>query len=192
MPNQKVCGFRLSDGTKCKRRCLAGEKRCRIKSHGMFATGPKSEAALQKRSLERSKTRLYARHLLGEQLTAYDAAHELLGSMDEELNLARANLDWAVARFAADPAGGVTTGSPVGDSGTCSIRPWVDVIREHQEIIRRLELVRSQLASDTGATSRGALYDLMQRLKSENPTDPVDEAPENFSDLGELVPGGRA
>lgn len=196
----RYCGYKLSDGTTCRNKPIKGKTFCGEANHGAASTGATTEEGKLANSEVSSETRLYARWLKPGALKAFNISREVLGTMDEELCLARANLDWAVEQWQENPKGGPTVSQSDGENGSATtIRLWTDLIREHQEIIRRLELVRQSLTSGGGATSRGALFDLLARIKEEEPdADKIEEpkkeaAPsEEERALAMEVPGGDA
>ena len=76
----RLCGARNRQGLPCRQPAMRGKTRCRY--HGGKSTGP------------RPKTHLYSRHLPEGVLDAFTDAD--IESLDEELRLAKAKLDWAV------------------------------------------------------------------------------------------------
>ncbi len=104
---------------------------------------------------------LYSRHLKPEQREAFDRAR--LGSLDDEIRLAKAKLDWATRKWAQDEDGGLVTMR--GEAEV--IRPWTDVVGEWEERVRRLELARQQLLSKGSGSGKGAIERLMERLRED-------------------------
>lgn len=91
-------------------------------------------------------TRLYARHLQPDELAAFDAAP--IGTLDHDIKLAKAHLDWAVKQWTADPLGGVVVFE--GDKDSKRIRLYSDLVREHQDCVRRLEEARAAILRTGG------------------------------------------
>lgn len=84
-------------------------------------------------------TRLYVRHMQPEQQEAFESAP--IDSLDEEIRAAKASLDWAYAKWAADPNGGqlIQTGK------FSKVRLWADLVQEHHDRVRKLVLARAKL-----------------------------------------------
>lgn len=131
---RKFCGAKNRQGVPCRNPPAHGSIRCRFHGGGKakFPPGDPRRGGVERR------TGLYARHLPPEQLEAFDAA--ALGNLDQEIRLAKANLDWAVQRWTEDPLGGVVTTR--GDKSITE-RLWVDIVREHGEHVRKLEAARA-------------------------------------------------
>jgi hypothetical protein len=87
---------------------------------------------------------LYRRHLHASEREAFDAA--AVDSIDDEIRLAKANLDAAVKAWAADPRGGVVQSR--GDS-VIRERLWFDIVREHVECVAKL--LRTRIAMGLGS-----------------------------------------
>ena len=110
-------------------------------------------------------SRLYVRHLQPEQTVVFDEARDLLGKLDQELCLARANLDQYVREHQLNFRGGTPVSVATGGGGV-SIVPHVEIILRHLDKIRLLELARKQLHEALGDDARGALRDLMDRIRT--------------------------
>lgn len=96
---------------------------------------------------------LYSRHLKPEQLEAWNAAAALKDTLDPEIQLARAKLDWAVAQWMADPTGGLHKSRSDGAKVISETWiPWVEVVRMHTENVAKLVETRSKhCKTDPGA-----------------------------------------
>ena len=84
---------------------------------------------------------LYIRHLKPELQEAFNAAK--LDSLDSEIRLAKAKLDWAVKQWQEDPLGGVVTNT----GAVCRIQTWDEIVRLHQESVARLTETRAKHCS---------------------------------------------
>lgn len=114
----------------CQQIALKGCTRCRHHG-GRQQNGSRSNGK------KHIKHGLYARHLTPELLAAFRAAK--IDSLDDEIRLAKAKLDWAVAQWMDDPTGGIkkreSTGGPTYSE---SWIPWVEIVRLHQDGLMRL------------------------------------------------------
>lgn len=141
----------LPDGTKTRR--------CRM--HG--GTNEALPAGDPRRGGRPTSTRLYTRHLQPDELDAYEQA--TAGGLDAEIKVAKAHLDWAIRQWAGKPSGGLAIAIKPG-SREVRIKPWIDVVGEHYDNVRRLELARAAIMNQV-------------------PTDETDLAPyEEFLKIG--------
>jgi hypothetical protein len=124
---RKRCGAKRKRGGHCTRWALKGADRCHM--HG----------GRQQRD---AKLRLYSRHLDEERAKVFEEAGNQIDSLDDEIRLAKTNLDWAVEKLQADPTGGIIVQD--GEKGT-RIRTWYDLCLEHMEKIRRLVHTKTDL-----------------------------------------------
>jgi len=111
-------------GKPCRMLPLRGASRCKF--HG-------GKQQLEPKGGPPIKHGLYARHLTPEMLEAFKAA--TVDTLDPEIRLAKAKLDWAVGKWVGDPDGGVITSD--GPRGT-GFLPWAEVVRMHQESVAKL------------------------------------------------------
>jgi len=89
-------------------------------------------------------SRLYQRHLQPPQIEAFQDAP--IGDLDNEIRLAKANLDEVVRRQQTNPGGGLVLSVTNTDgSKTVRFRPWFEIELEHLDKIRRLEETRAAL-----------------------------------------------
>lgn len=107
-------------------------------------------------------TGLYVRHLRTSILEGFQGARP--GTLDDEIRLAKALLDWAVEKFIANPTGGipihVSSDSSLPNSRkVVTFKPWTEVVAMHEDRVRRLEEARARITALGGAVG-GDLPDL--------------------------------
>jgi hypothetical protein len=103
---------------------------------------------------------LYRRHLRGEEAAAFDAAP--LGKLDDEIRLAKANLDAVVAKSREK---GAADGIVISRGKVTSYRLYTDIIQDHLDHIRRLEEGRRKLLDQSFDDAKGAVRALMDRIE---------------------------
>lgn len=142
LEQRRLCGARKKTGGTCgasplRRKDGTQTKRCRV--HG----GPNERAAPgdPMRPGRPPVLGLYSKFVLPEERDAYTRAP--VGTLDEEIRLAKAKLAWAQQQHRRDPNGG----TEVEYGGRTKIRLWADVVREHLDNVRKLELGRAQIDS---------------------------------------------
>jgi hypothetical protein len=120
-----ICGANKSRGRGiCRATPLKGASRCRF--HGG-------------RNQQKAKLNLYTRHLPADWSAAFSEAK--LGSLDEEIRLAKANLDKACEKLGVEPEGGITI-----QTGTVTrITTHFEVVLQHIEQVRKLVQARADL-----------------------------------------------
>jgi hypothetical protein len=97
-------------------------------------------------------TGLYARQIRDAQRRALLAdAPSILGTLDDELAVARTLLADALERYDQNPSGGITVsvGGTSGEGGRPSsvrVRAYADIVGELTDRVRKLELARERLA----------------------------------------------
>ena len=140
------CNARNRNGLPCRRRPTPGKRRCYYHGGAKGSGGPPT-------------TFLYRRHLPDEQRDVFDRA--VVDSLDDEIRLAKANLDTAVQSWSEDPHGGV-----IQSSGKEVIRErlWVDIVREHIETVRRLLEAKARISGEDHSEAKGALKQLMEQV----------------------------
>ncbi len=141
-----ICGAKNRSGGPCLRHPTPGSRRCHYHG-GAKAKIPRGDP---RQGGRKPTTGLYVRHLKPEQLEAHEMAKATVGSLDEELALARANLDWAVKRWSGRPGGGVL----VEKGRVTKIRLYADVVLEHIDRIRALEKARAEILKVAPPESR--------------------------------------
>ena len=88
---------------------------------------------------------LYVRHLREERVSAFHGAKP--GTLEGEIKLAKAMLDWATQQFELNPGGGQTVSVTTDEKGRrhVTIRPWSDIMLSHQDRVVRLEAAFSAM-----------------------------------------------
>ncbi len=120
----------------CRQWPLKGASRCKVHGGGSQL---QSRAGIKPKGGPPIKHGLYARHLPSGMLDAFRAAHT--DSLDQEIRLAKAKLDWAVQQWSDDPLGGVRKGETRDELGGLKSEtwiPWTELVRAHAETVNRL------------------------------------------------------
>jgi hypothetical protein len=114
-------------------------------------------------------TGYYSKYLREGMRLAYDDAQAVIGSLDDEIKVARAYLTWAIERHQENPAGGEAISVAKNtEGGTVRVRMrfYSDIVADLIDRIRRLELSREALKHGAGGDdSRGALRGFMDRVR---------------------------
>jgi hypothetical protein len=121
----------------------------RCKFHG--GTRQLTEPGDPKRGGRPPETFRYSRFMRSaEDRELYESARSALGSLDEELNLARTNLERFRRSREEQAKGGIPLS--VADGGkSVSVRPYQEIEADYLDLIRRLEEGRKKLLQSGGA-----------------------------------------
>jgi len=149
MPDAPRCGANKSRGRgECRGWCLKrpdGTYTQRCKFHG--GTKQLLEPGDPRRGGRPPTTFRYSTFMrTDEDRELYESARGALGSLDEELNLARTNLERFRRSRDEQAKGGIPLS--VSDGGkSVSVRPYAQIEAEYLDLIRRLEEGRKKLLS---------------------------------------------
>ncbi len=139
---------------------LKGVTRCKFHG-GRNQQKPKGGA--------RAKHHLYSRHLTPEMLEAWNAATP--DTLDPEIRLAKAKLDWAVQQWVDDPTGGLKKSRADGALTVSeSWVPWSEVVRLHAANVAKLIETRDKHCKvDPGARPLATYKAWMKKRQGQRP-----------------------
>ena len=111
-------------------------------------------------------------------------------TLDDEIRLARAKLDWAVAQWVADPKGGAPVYLRTSDGGRqVRVRLWSDVVGEHLNTVRKLFVARAKFQHATSPEDDLMQYDVWlaqkERDRQEDLKDDVAATPKKRKGRGQ-------
>lgn len=144
-------------GKPCQAKPLKGASRCRFHG-GRNQQTPKGGNP--------GTHQLYSRHLQPDQLAAWNAAAALKDTLDPEIQLARAKLDWAVQQWVEDPTGGLYKSRSDGEKVISETWiPWSEVVRMHTANVAKLVETRSRFCKTDPGSRPLATYKAFMKAR---------------------------
>ena len=146
----------------CRNRPLRSATRCKF--HG--GTQQLAPPGDPRRGGRPYTSGIYARYMADEMRDDYADLAALVGTLDNELHVARAYLADAIKRHRSNPGGGIAVSVNKGRGASVRIRAYADIVAELTDRVRKLEKTRRQLLAERDPQAGSAIHDLMQRINA--------------------------